>query len=619
MKPILQHQFTQAPGESKQTLQWDSSFQAVATEFSTPQAPLFTLLEKPHVFNGFINGYRQPVGLIKLQVISLNTLQIQHLQKALTYYFGKNVSDLKDDLIACLGAGVCALQKAAGIPLFQSIQIDRLSEEDNVYSLWIPTLHEECFHQAMAFMLQFCYQHTATTLFIPNSALSREIDEVILALKSYAPTGSNSLRLLQAAFNEGIPWVYVAQNTFQYGYGCYSRWFDSSFTDKTSKIAVEIARDKRSTLMLLQKTGLPVTRQIMVHSEAHAVENAHRMGYPVVIKPDNQDGGLGVFPRITSDEQLKKAYGKAQRYSKTILLEKHIFGKDYRLIVLNGELIWAIERFPAGVTGDGTSNISELIQVANQSRAIKIEITEELLAYLSEQRLELNSIPNAGIFIPLNKIANISAGGTPVAVFDKVHPDNRRLAETAAKLLRLDLAGIDFITPNIEESYLEKGGSLIEINGQPQLGIITTPHIYRQVLNTLIPKQGRIPIIVICGESAGRGSVQTLMALLASDYKHIGLAKGNSAFLNNEQLCHAPSLFNAGQLLLLNQQVELLIYCLDSGEAIEHQELPFDQHDFIVFPDALHCKNEDSKLSKQLKTFYGANTERLSEFNVEFS
>lgn len=612
MKLTLSHQFTQALNEPQQTLQWGSSSRAVAIESSTLQAPLLTLLENPRVYHGYINGFRQPVGLVKLQVVPHHPLQIQPLQKALAYYFADAVSDLKDELITCLGAGVFALQKIAGIPLFQPIQIDCLSKEDHIYALWIPTLHEECFHQAMAFMLQFCYQHTATTVFIPNKALAQEIDEMVLVLKSYAPTGSNSLRLLQAAYQEDIPWYHVAQNTFQYGYGCHSRWFDSSFTDKTSKIAVEIARDKRSTQMLLHKAGLPVPSQCVVYNEEDALTKARQMGYPVVIKPDNQDGGLGVFPNLTSDEQLKKAYQKAQQYSKTILLEKHIFGKDYRLIVLNGELIWAIERLPAQVIGDGSSNISQLIQTANQAKAIKIEITEVLLAFLTEQGYELSSIPSEGKCIVLNKIANISTGGTPVGVFDKVHPDNKRLAETAARLLRLDIAGIDFITSNIEQSYLENGGSIIEINGQPQLGIITTPHIYRQVLNTLIPKQGRIPIVVICG---GRSeNVQSLITVLMSEYKNIGLAKGNGAFLNNEQLCQATSLFNAGQLLLLNDKVEFLIYCLDDEQALTHQEMPFDKYHYVISLDTLHIKSNATLIpTDNLSTLIGNWLKKLAQ------
>ncbi|MBS0287713.1 MAG: hypothetical protein JSR17_10475 [Proteobacteria bacterium] len=615
MKVILEHQFSQDLRQPKQAVQSDPSAQGISIQYSSSQAPLFTLVERPHVYNGFIHGYRQPVGLVKVQVLTHNPLQIKPLQKALEYYFSPYISDVKDNLIACLGAGVFALQKAASIPLFQPIQIECLSVEDNIYSLWIPTLHEECFHQAMSFMLQFCYQHTATNAFIPMVALTQEIDEIVFALKSYAPTGSNSLRLLQAAYNEDIPWLYVAQNTFQYGYGCHSRWFDSSFTDKTSKIAADITKDKRSTQMILHKSGLPVPAQFVVYDEEDAISKARQMGYPVVIKPDNQDGGQGVYPNLTTDEQVKTAYNKAKQCSKTILLEKHIFGKDYRLIVLNGELIWAIERIPAAVIGDGTHSISELIQLENQTRNIKIELTNELLAFLTEQGYEPNSIPIEGKTIVVSKISNVSAGATPIAVFDKVHPDNKRLAQTATKLLRLDFAGIDFITPDIEASYLANGGCLIEINSQPQLGFITTSHIYRQVLNTLIPNQGRIPIIVICADISAHSSIQSLMTLLMLEYQHVGLAKENCAFLNNEQLCHASTLFNAAQLLLLNDQVEILIYCLNSSEALTHQELPFDKFDFIVsqgnlqYNSALNQKPDDV-LSTLLDKWFKATLQR---------
>ena len=472
---------------------------------------LLALLQKPRVYAGYMNGYRQPTGFATFQVTEFHPLQIQCLQQALEYYFGEhsmqfNLIQSEYELVKAFGESVCALQKAAGLPIFESVQIDLISEDEKQFSLWIPVLHEDCFHWPMAFMLQFFAHHLASASFVPKQDLANEVTGLMVSLKNDAPKGPNSLRLLQAAYHAGIPWCYIAQSTFQYGYGCNSRWLYSSFTDKTSHLAAGIVKDKHSTLTLLRQAGFPVPEQKIVHSESDAVENANIMGYPVVIKPHNQDGGRGVSSRIVSDIQVKKAYINASEYSETVLLEKYIPGKDYRLLLLNGELIWAIERIPAGVTGDGKSNINELIQAMNQQPdrsknthfiLKQVEINESVIDFLTDQGLTLNSIPESGQFVPVNRIANISTGGTPVAVFDKVHLDNKRLAESVANLLRLDIAGIDFISADIEHSYLETGGAIIEINAQPDLGIITTKHIYKQILSTLLPNQGRIPIIVI--------------------------------------------------------------------------------------------------------------------------
>lgn len=278
-----------------------------------------------------------------------------------------------------------------------------------------------------------------------------------------------------------------------------------------------------------------------------AVTIANKIGYPIVLKPQNQDGGRGVFANLVSDNGVKKAYLQARKYSALVLLEKHIIGKDYRLFVFNGQLIWAVERIPAAVTGDAISTIQALVNEINKqpergdriSSPLKhIQITDDVIDFLAEQGFKLSSVPELGKFIPLNRIANVSTGGTPVAVLDKVHPDNRRLIEMAVNLLRLDIAGVDFISPNIEQSYLETGGKIIEINAQPQMGL-TPQFVYKHIITTLLPNQGCIPIIVIYGDTLKDSCLHYLQENVLQQYKNIGVAKGQEAFINGERLINS--------------------------------------------------------------------------------
>ncbi len=587
----IRYQFTQEALPSPQPKQWGTDYPSSHLHTNTDPQLLFTLIEKPHFYQGYMNGYRQPVVMLKIQTTP-HRLDLAQMKQALTYYFKTdfNVS-CTQELCYLLGEAVCALQRAAGFPILQDIEVQALNAHEGVFAIWIPTLIEDVFHQAMAFMLQFFYQQLAQSHFIPNEGLNFEIQELITRLKVQAPRGSNSLRLIKAAHLLDIPWCHIAQFTYQFGQGAHSRWFDSTFTDKTSILSAELAKDKQYTWQLWKKAGLPVPQQIVIHSQRQAISQANELGYPVVIKPRNQEGGSGVFAHITCEEKLKKAYEHVQKFSNAILMEEHVKGKDYRLLLLNGKLIWAIERIPAGVTGDGINSIKSLIDIMNQqpnrgtlkSAALKrIEINEIMVDFLAEQNCSLDSILPCGQFIALSRTANISAGGTPVAVFDKVHPDNKHLVETAAKLLRLDFAGIDFICPNIEESYLKVGGALLEINAQPQLGIITTPHIHQQVLSSLIPDKGRIPIIVICGKHPQAFPLQKLIDCLMNNYEHVGLVQDNMAFINNEKMCASPSVFNAANALLLNQQLNSLVYHIQTLDDFSLQGLPFDQCNVIL-------------------------------------
>ena len=553
------------------------------------------LTSKPRMYSGYMKGYRQPVGLLSLRITSVNALQLNHLQLALVYYFPTFSSKFStmssgNEIAHYLGIGLCALQQMADFPIFEAPQLNTTHEKSNIVSLWVPMLYGDCLHQSIEFMLKLFNHHSTSTPFVPNKTLSGQFKTLVETLRAYAPKGRNSLRLLTAAHHEGIPWKHLAQNTFQYGYGIHSRWFDSTFTDKTSQIAASLARDKHCTSMLLHRANLPVPEQHVVYNEADAVSKANKMGYPVVIKPLNQDGGKGVFAKLMSDSAVIKAYQQARKFSAMVLLEKHIVGIDYRLVVLNEQLIWAIERTPAGVKGDGLNTIHTLVQKINQqpergsdplSPLKHIIITDDVTDFLAEQGFKLDSILKPGQFVPLNRIANISTGGTPVGVFDKVHPDNKRLVETAVNLLRLDIAGVDFISPDIQQSYLENGGKIIEINAQPQLGLITPSFIYENILSTLLPNQGRIPIIVICGYSPEHSFIQNLAHSLSTQYKNIGVVKENSAYMNDERLFSAPSLFSAGETLLLNHNLNALIYCITTWEDIENQGLPFDRYDTL--------------------------------------
>jgi len=559
--------------------------------------PALVLLEEPQLYKGYINGYCQPVARLTLQINAFDSLHTQHLHQLLDYCFYDHLITFNpiqsaNDLIGLLGEAISALQKSAGLPILDSIQIHAIPEKTGEFLLWIPMLYEACFYPALSFVLQLFNQYTKTTQFLPNLALTDHIKELIGKFRTYAPTTFNSCKFLEAAHHQGIPWAPLTQNIFQFGYGRNSHWLDSTFTDKTPLVSAVLAKNKIDTLNLLRNAGLPTPEQHVACTEAEAIAHANKIGYPVVIKPINQDGGLGVFSHLVSEKGVRKAYQSARQYSPNVILEKHIEGKDYRLIVFNGQLVWAIERIPGGVTGNGVNNIQELVEKINQDPArgatkiLKpICLSEDTTDFLTEQGFTYASILKMGQFVALNRIANICTGGTPVSVFDKVHPDNKRLMETAANLFRLDIAGIDFITPDIQQSYLKTRGVIIEVNAQPQIGTITAGHLFKDILSHLLPNQGRIPIIIVYGNLIDDAVIQQLQLSLGDQSVNIGRAQDGIAYINNKQISDTSSLFIAGRALLLNNTVDSLIYCMKPCERMECPELPFDRYDTLFYSE----------------------------------
>ena len=564
-------------------------------EVSTTAQQILSLHSAPLMFNGYVKGYRQPVARVALHVSSFQSDQITYLLKALQqdfpdYHYNLNCEASLEKIVICLGELLVCMQKKAGHPIFDNLYVEII--EPSIFYLWVPMLNGSCLQQALQFLLNYINRCSTIIPSLPSELISKQKNEVIRFLQACAPAGANSYRFLQAAYDAHIPWMFIGVNSFQFGYGRHSRWLDSSIIDDTSYIAVKLSRDKWHAAALLKRAGIPTPEKFHISSEEEAVLIAQKLGYPLVLKPDNQDGGDGVTANIQSLARLRKAYQYARKYSPNVLLEPHITGKDYRLVVFQGQLIWAIERIPAGVFGDGINSIECLIQIENQSPARtrefapvrKLELNDESLEYIAEQGWTVKDIPEKGRFVALCRIANISREGKAVGVFDEVHPDNRRLVENTAKLFRLNLAGIDLILPNIQQSYLETGGYIIEVNSQPQLGASTAPHLYHQILTTLLPNQGRIPIFVLVGYYAHEEFFQQFKTEIQKAYTIIGVARNKKALINESLISDAGSLFDAGKALLLMEEVQAIIYCVNHMHELD-QGLPFDHYQSLFFLD----------------------------------
>lgn len=394
--------------------------------------------------------------------------------------------------------------------------------------------------------------------------------------KRMAPAGVNTLRFLQAAHTLGIPWRHVANNVYQFGWGSRSRWLDSSFTDQTSNIAAGLARDKVACAQVLRSSGLPVPQHRLVASNTEAVSAANIMGYPVVVKPANLDGGRGVMAGLQDGDAVKSAFDAAFKLSKRVLVEQHIAGQDYRLRVCNGEVFGVVIRRAASVVGDGVQTVQRLIEQTNAQRASQstleridieqgvypIHIDEEVLNRLKYLGLDLQSVVEAGRLLQLRGAANVSLGGTTWDVIGIAHPDNLALACQAARALRLDVAGVDLLLPDISLSWKVTGGAICEVNAQPQFSA-TSAHL--QVLQRLVVRQGRIPVVGLMG------------AVDSIDWA--GFAAQMTA-LHGVRLIVVRTAEQCNRALM-DSQVDALLWLM-SGQAMSSTWWPVDRLDLFV-------------------------------------
>lgn len=413
-------------------------------------------------------------------------------------------------------------------------------------------------------------------------------------LARLAPPGLNSRMLLDAAYRLGLPVLPLGGQTFQLGWGARSRWIDSTFTDKTSGTSARLARDKRLANRLLRENGLPVARQFNVPTLNAALEAAQKIGFPLVLKPADLDGGIGVFAGIRNENELRRAFGQAQQKSRNLIVEEQLAGNDYRLGITHGELTWATYREPAGVHGDGLASVSELVDRRNLDvrRGIRqwspmrpILIDDEARSLLAQQRMALDDIPAKGQFIRLRNAANIMGGGYPTDVAPSVHPDNVALAIRAARVFRLDIAGIDFIMPDITKSWREVGGGICEINGQPQYSVSRLDAPFATVAG-LFDGDGRVPIITLLG-SVDEAWLCELERALATRGICAGICSPASFSIGGGPVAKDRiSSFDETQQLLRDPGVDAVVVVVQDEEWLA-SGMPFDHLDLLIAaPDA---------------------------------
>ena len=400
----------------------------------------------------------------------------------------------------------------------------------------------EAFKQAFTFVKTLLNQETFDVL----QAVNR-IKEVMAEYE----LGSSTKVVVEACQERGIPVHRLNEGSLlQLGYGRNQRRIQATMTDATPSIGVDIAGDKEMTKKILSDGGVPVPWGHIVRTEEEAIRAFLDMETIVVIKPLHGNQGKGVTLQLTSVAEVREAFKVAQTYGDWVIIEEYIKGQHYRLVVVGDNLIAAAQRIPAHVLGDGSSTIAELVAQTNEDplrgddheKALtKIKIDPVVLLTLSQKQLVLSSVPEQDEVVYLRNSANLSTGGIAEDVTDRVHPDNVELAVFAARLIGLDVAGIDLVIEDIGASYHEKNGHIIEVNAAPGIRMHHFPsvgkarNVGKAIVEQVMPSgNGRIPIIAITGTNGKTTTTRMISKMLTDQQLLVGMASTDGIYINQK-------------------------------------------------------------------------------------
>lgn len=371
--------------------------------------------------------------------------------------------------------------------------------------------------------------------------------------------GPSTRAIVDAATRRGIPWSRVGEDSFvQLGYGKQRHFIQAAMCEQTSAIAVETAGDKEFTKVLLRQVSIPVPRGEVIRTEEDAVGALDHIGVPVVVKPLDGRQGKGVSLNISTPEQMKQAFAVAREFSDKVLVEELFVGKNYRVLVIGGRMVAASERLPAHVVGDGQRTIAELIEIANKNPMrgeghekplTQIKIDEIMTAYLRKAGLSLKDVPPVGETVLLRESINLSTGGTAKDVTDIAHPAVVEMCERAARIVGMDICGIDLVlrdisTPVEKSGVAKPGGGIIELNAAPGLRM----HLYpsegkaRDVGGAIIEmiygagSDGRIPIISITGTNGKTSVTRMIGHVLARTGQTVGMTTTDGIYLGDRKI-----------------------------------------------------------------------------------
>ena len=384
-----------------------------------------------------------------------------------------------------------------------------------------------------------------------------DLEAELAALKALVrrhALGPTTAALVREAGRRDIPVARLNdQSLLRLGWGRRQKILRASITGDTSLIAVETAGDKHLAKSLLAAAGVPTPRGTVVRTAAEAVAEAAKIRGPVVTKPLDGNHGRGVTVGLTTPEQVSWGFEQARVHGRRVIVEEQFHGRDYRILVINGAVVAVAERAPAQVVGDGRQTIAALIEALNadprrgvghEAVMTRVVVDEALRQRIAGEGLALDSVPTAGQIVRLRDTANLSTGGSAIDRTDVIHPVNAMIARRAAAVIGLDIAGIDFLAPDITRPVTDTGGGIVEINAAPGFRMHLEPaegqarNVAKPVIDMLFPdkRPARIPVVAVTGTNGKSTTVRMVAQILSRWGLTVGFTSTSGVYVGGERI-----------------------------------------------------------------------------------
>ena len=382
--------------------------------------------------------------------------------------------------------------------------------------------------------------------------------------------GPSTASIVNAAAVRRIPFIRLNDgNLVQLGYGAAQRRVWSTETDKTSAIGFGIAEDKDLSKQLLKACGVPVPEWELVKSADDAWEEADYMGLPVTVKPYNSNKGEGVSVNLNSEAEVRAAYDEARKLTRYVMVERFVPGHVHRLLVVGGKVVAASRgEYPNG-------------QHDPRAKVVTVDCT------------------------------------------DDVHPEVAYMAALSAKVVGLDIAGVDLVCQDISKPLEAQGGAILEVNGGPGLLMHLKPSVGvarpvgQAIVEHLFPSEdgdseglaARIPVVGIAGTRHNAFIARLVGGLLQLSGKRTGVASSEGTFLEGRLTQKGDNTnWHAAHRLLVNRLAEAAVI-QTSARSILEEGLAYDRCQVGVVTDmdgyealANHDIHEAEQMTRVLRT-----------------
>ncbi|MGB3786992.1 MAG: cyanophycin synthetase [Phormidesmis sp.] len=486
------------------------------------------------------------------------------------------------------------LQTLAGMPV--GFGRTRETADSGVYQVVFQYENEAAGRYAARAALRLCESIIETGSY-PESEIRQDLDD-LRELRAAAALGPSTEALVRAAEARNIPWLELdVRNLLQFGYGIHQKRVQASLTSHSNILSVELACDKEATKQMLGNAGIPVPKGTVVYSLRELEDSLNYLGgYPIVIKPLDGNHGRGITLNISAWDQVEAAYDLAREVSDGVIVEHHYQGRDHRILVVNNKVVAVAERVPAHVVGNGIDTIEVLVDRENQNprrgeghdnilTQIKLDRMSDKL--LESQGFTLDTVLREDEICYLRATANLSTGGIAIDRTDEIHPETIWVAERAARLLGLDVAGIDVVTTDISKTLAVADGVIVEVNAAPGLRMHISPsqgvarNVGAPILDMLIPpdQPSRIPIVAITGTNGKTTTTRLTAHIFRQVYNTVGFTTTDGIYIGNHLVEKGDTTGpQSARMILEDPTVEMAVLETARGGLLR-SGLAFDQCD----------------------------------------